>query len=234
MRVLAFDTCLGAVSAAVRWQQASGKWHACERYEERATGHAECLMPMIRDVMQEGGLSFADIDRIAVTLGPGSFTGVRIGVAAARALALATGRPVVGTTSLEAMAHVAKRSLAGSPDDELLGVAVDARRGMVYWQAFENGCKPVSPPVLCALADIPSLLGIRGIMIVGSGAAAIAETINRMGGNARAALPNLQPRAGSLAVLAAGLQPMNEVKPLYLRAPDVRPQDGKSLPRAAS
>ena len=98
MGVLAFDTCFGAVSVAVRWQSARGEILLREDYEERETGHAERLMPMIESVMHGAGLRFSSINRIAVTLGPGSFTGLRIGIAAARALGLAANIPVVGMT----------------------------------------------------------------------------------------------------------------------------------------
>src|SRR5699024_6697022 len=89
MNVLAFDTCVGAVSVSVRWQDDAGTWQQHDAYEEMATGQAERLMPTIAEVMQASGQTFAGIDRIAATCGPGSFTGVRVGVAAARALALA-------------------------------------------------------------------------------------------------------------------------------------------------
>src|SRR4029453_7346759 len=99
MTVLAFDTCLGAVSVAARWQSARGQWLSWDRFEAREAAHAERLMPMIAEVMQEAGLAFRDLERIAVTVGPGTFTGVRGGVAAARGLGLASGFPVGGATS---------------------------------------------------------------------------------------------------------------------------------------
>ena len=100
MHILAFDTCLGAVSVAVARQHPAGMRElmdeACER---RRSGHAERLMPMIIEAHHSVGIGFADIERIAVTVGPGSFTGVRTGIAAARALALAIGCPAVGVGS---------------------------------------------------------------------------------------------------------------------------------------
>ena len=138
MNILAFDTCFGAVSAAVRWRSAEGEWLLREAYEARTTGHAERLFPMITEIMEDAGLAFSSIDRIGVTLGPGTFTGVRVGIAAARAFALALDRPVVGITSLAVMAHRADlligRERAGRP----LAVAVDARRDMIYFQIFPN------------------------------------------------------------------------------------------------
>src|SRR5688572_8430557 len=104
MNVLAFDTCFGALSVAVRCR-AGSEWRQSEGYELRTTGHAERLFPMMQDVLKESGIELAAIDRIAVTLGPGTFTGVRVGIAAARGLAVALSKPVVGVTSLAAMAH---------------------------------------------------------------------------------------------------------------------------------
>ena len=122
MNILAFDTCLGAVSVAVRWRGAGGEWLMRHAHEVRERGHAERLMPMMAEVMEEAGLAFSDIDRIAVTVGPGTFTGVRVGVAAARGLALASGVATVGATSLAVMAHQA---------DELLG---PARAAAACWR----------------------------------------------------------------------------------------------------
>src|SRR5512145_626858 len=121
MNVLAFDTCFGAVSVAVRGQCASGEWRLREVYEERATGHAERLFPMMAEVMDGAGLAFSALDRIAVTLGPGTFTGVRVGISAARALALALGKPVVGITSLAAMAYRAEETPIAPGAETLLG-----------------------------------------------------------------------------------------------------------------
>src|SRR5262245_37171911 len=136
MNVLAFDTCFGAVSVAARQQTAGGDWQLREAFELRAAGHAERLFPMIAEVMEGSGLDFPAIDRIAVTLGPGTFTGVRVGISAARALALATGKPVVGITSLAAMALHTEELLNESLGSRRLVVAVDARRGMLFVQIF--------------------------------------------------------------------------------------------------
>ena len=81
MKILAFDTSLGALSAAVRWRSADGVWLLREAHEVRERGHAERLMPVISKLMGEAGLPFCELDRIAVTIGPGSFTGTRIGLA---------------------------------------------------------------------------------------------------------------------------------------------------------
>jgi tRNA threonylcarbamoyladenosine biosynthesis protein TsaB len=233
MNVLAFDTCLGAVSAAVRWRSASGEWRVASRYEARAGGHAERLMPMIAEVMEEAGLAFADLGRIAVTVGPGTFTGVRGGVAAARGLALASGLPVVTATSLAVMAHGAREQL-GERRSDVLAVAVDARRGMVYLEVFdETPSRPTQGPLLLAYAEAGALIGDRRAVVVGSGAAAVADAIAEAGGQSEACLTELQPRARSLVALAEHLTPVHPVRPLYLRAPDAKPQDDHSLMRVS-
>jgi tRNA threonylcarbamoyladenosine biosynthesis protein TsaB len=221
MNVLAFDTCLGAVSAAVRWRGADG-WLVREAYERRQAGHAERLVPMIAEVMDGGGLSFASLDRIAVTLGPGGFTGVRVGVSAARALALATGKPVAATTSLAVMAHRAEELLGGLQGKNRLVVAVDAPRGVLYAQSFTAGACATSEALAMTPDDAVRWIGKSRALIVGSAASALAALVREAGGGAEAQLPDLQPHARSLAALAGRLAPVAAVSPLYLRPPDVR------------
>ena len=231
MNVLAFDTCLGAVSVAVLSRRPQDTLMR-DAFEVRDRGHAERLMPMIAEVMAEAGLAFADIDRIAVTTGPGSFTGVRVGIAAARGLALASGRPVVAATSLAVMARQAAALLDQGRTARLLAVALDARRGMVFLQLFDVANGELGPPVLLAPEDVPALVEGRPVVVVGSAAGAVAEAINAAGGNAEATLPDLQPHARALAQMADRLTPVSPLRPLYLRPPDVKPQADKSLARA--
>jgi tRNA threonylcarbamoyladenosine biosynthesis protein TsaB len=233
MNVLAIDTCLGAVSVAVRWRDARGEWQMRDAYEERSAGHAERLMPMTRDAMRAAGLAFADLQRIAVTVGPGSFTGVRAGVAAARGLALATGLPIVGATSLAVMAHRADTLLGAARAGRLLAVAVDARREMVYLQLFSHDPKQSETAALLSSGDAARKIGDRPAIMVGSGAVAVAAALRAAGGQAEVSLADLQPHAASLALMAPDLAPAKPLTPLYLRQPDARAQDDKSLPRAA-
>jgi tRNA threonylcarbamoyladenosine biosynthesis protein TsaB len=206
MNILAFDVCFGAVSAAVRWQTARGEPALMEAYEARTTGHAERLFPMITEVLEGTGLTFADIDRIAVTLGPGTFTGVRVGIAAARGFALASGKPVVGANSLAVMAHRADllvgRELAG----RALAVAVDARRGAIYFQFFGKGLAAVSEAQLTTPEEAAEMIGGQSVLAVGSAAAAVAAAAS---GTVEARLPDLQPHARSLALLATELAPLD-------------------------
>lgn len=228
MNVLAFDTCFGAVSAAVRWRSARGEWLQREAYEERTTGHAERLFPMIAEVMDGAGLVFSSIDRMAVTFGPGSFTGVRVGVAAARAFALSTGKPAVGATSLAVMAHRADQLLGRERAGRPLAVAVDARRDMVYFQLFPDRAVATGEVLLATPEQAASAIGQMPVLVVGSGA---AEVVAAAGRNAELRLPDLQPHAGSLAIMAPDLAPLDRLTPIYLRQPDAKPQADKALPR---
>ncbi|MEE8309443.1 MAG: tRNA (adenosine(37)-N6)-threonylcarbamoyltransferase complex dimerization subunit type 1 TsaB, partial [Hyphomicrobium sp.] len=115
MNILAFDTCFDACSVCVARPDGDGGITELASVSERfATGHAEKLIPFVDDSMRRAGVAFADIDRIAVTIGPGTFTGTRIGIAAARGLALATQIEIVSTTSLAVMAEVAAGALGRS------------------------------------------------------------------------------------------------------------------------
>ena len=234
MNILAFDTCLGAVSVAVRWRGAGGEWLMRHAREVRERGHAERLMPMIAEVMEEAGLAFSDIGRIAVTVGPGTFTGVRVGVAAARGLALASGMAAVGATSLAVMAHQADELLGPVRGGRLLAVAVDARRGSVYLQLFAGRAAMRRSRPCCWPPTMRPARSARGpSIVVGSGAAVVAGAVRAAGGQAEATLADLQPDARSLALLAADLAPAHPLRPLYLRPPDVKPQADRSLTRAS-
>jgi tRNA threonylcarbamoyladenosine biosynthesis protein TsaB len=233
MNVLAFDTCLGAVSVAVSRRDGP---HLHAASELRTAGHAERLMPMIAEVMQAAGLAFSELDRIAVTLGPGGFTGVRVGIAAARGLALATGKPVVGATSLAVMAHRAEGLLAGLGHGMgalRLMVAVDARRGTLYVQRFTAGTAEITEAQLLTPEEAArSLAADGGSIVVGSGAAAIAAAADALGVAVETRLPELQPDARNLTAMAPRLAPVSPIRPLYLRLPDVRPQEAAALARA--
>jgi tRNA threonylcarbamoyladenosine biosynthesis protein TsaB len=233
MNVLAFDTCLGAVSVAARWRDPTGTWQLRELSEERRSGHAERLMPMLSEALAAAGLRIGDIDRFAVTVGPGTFTGVRVGVAAARALALASGRPVVGMTSLAAIAHGAAAAIGTAHAHACVVVAVDAQRDMAYGQLFDAALAPLGEAVLLRPADLAARVGARPVVVAGSGAEATAAELVRGGGTVAACLPRLMPSARLLAEQAPGLDLMHPVRPLYLRPPDIKPQGDKSLLRAA-
>lgn len=222
MNILALDTSMGACSAAVlRADGAARALHLREQPMER--GHAEALMPMVREVMQDAGLAFGALDLIAATTGPGSFTGVRIAIAAARGLALVTRAKLYGTDSLTVMARVARESGAtlGAP----FAVAADARRGMLYFGLYDEAGRKREGPLLVAPDDAAALLPSALKVAVGSGAALLAEAAAMQDKRIEAALPELQPSAGALAAIALEAGETVEVlRPLYLRPPDAKPQ----------
>ena len=139
MNILALDTSMGACSAAVLRTNGAERT-LFVRQEAMARGHAEALMPMVAETMAEASLPFAELDVIAATTGPGSFTGVRIAIAAARGLALVTGAGLFGTDSLTVMAKAAEH-LA-----EPFAVAVDARRGMLYFGLYDGDARQARGP----------------------------------------------------------------------------------------
>src|SRR5579871_6585903 len=142
MLILAIDTALDACAAAVL-DTGPGRLIA-QASQAMKRGHAEALMPLIAQVMKDAGLPFAALDRVAVTTGPGSFTGLRVGLSAARGIALAAGKPVVGVTTLAAYAAPIVSQDGARP----IISAVDARHDHVYFQVVAgNGGPMISPRV---------------------------------------------------------------------------------------
>src|SRR5580704_14459247 len=164
MRVLAIDCALDACAAAVLDSDAGSIIASETRIMVR--GHAEALMPLIARVMDEAEIEFRDLGRIAVTTGPGSFTGLRVGISAARGMALAAAKPAVGLSTLAAFAapHIAD-------DDSVPVVAViDARHDHVYLQVFGPGGRTLVTPRISSIPDAVRSIGKRVPRIVGSAA----------------------------------------------------------------
>ncbi len=201
MPTLALDTALGACSAAVVERDRV----LATRAEPMTRGHQERLAPLVQAVMHDAGVGFPDLRRVGVTVGPGSFTGLRVGLAFARTMALALGRPCVGVSSLEALA-------AGTVGEAL--AVISAPQDRLYAQRFRDGA-PLGPPALVA----PEAADLAGVLrLVGPGAARLAE---------RAPGAEIDPRAwpdpAALARLcAARPEPEGPPAPLYMRAPDAR------------
>lgn len=220
------DTALGACSVAVR---VAGRTAAFE-LEIRPRGHAGALVPMVLRVLAGAGLKLPDLDRIAVTVGPGSFTGLRVGLSAARGFALATGVPLVGLTTLEALAAGACSLADCDAEGDYITVAIDARRDEIYCQTFrrsgrEPGFEPMGDPGVVTLGAAPaSLLPGPGI-VVGSGAGLLLDAVGR--GRPGITCPDVpaDPDAREVARLGA-CRPADRAgsrpAPLYLRPPDAR------------
>ncbi len=228
MTILAFDTCMTACSVALIRGDGSA-FSRCVRMER---GHAEALFPMVSEVLAEAGQDFSAITKIAVTRGPGSFTGVRAGIAAARGFALGCGAPVVTATSLEVMALACAKALVGHERGRSFLVAHDARRGALYVQLFDSSGRALSDAALATPAEAAGLARESGVA-AGSGAALLAAEAGRLGFAVNAYLPDLLPDAAFLAELALSRDPDGTpASPLYLRAPDAKPQTDKALARA--
>lgn len=205
MSVLVIDTALGACSVGLF----DGTRCLAGESLPMAKGHSERLGGLARDVM--AGQDWAAIARIGVTVGPGSFTGLRVGLAFALGLGEALDRPVIGLSTLQALAHSIDR--AGS----VISV-IDARRGQVYLQLFENGA-PVDPPQALSLGEASvHATSEPTARLVGSGAPLIAA------GEADRVLDLAAPTLEALAALTLSGNPETAPpRPLYLRAPDATP-----------
>ncbi|MGI9422285.1 MAG: tRNA (adenosine(37)-N6)-threonylcarbamoyltransferase complex dimerization subunit type 1 TsaB [Hyphomicrobiaceae bacterium] len=234
--ILAIDTTFAACSAALR-VASEGGCHAAqtiERFEAMTTGHAERLVAMIADVLQEAAFEFDALDALAVTVGPGTFTGTRIGVAAARALALAGTLPVYASTSLAVMAAIAHRTAPDTMPDRKHGViaaCVDARRGQLYVQCFSDPALPAIGAAILTRADdvVAQLPSECPIVAVGSGAEAVRDAAARHGLTVMVGPVNLLPNASAL--FDVHLEEATQLRPLYLRPPDAKAQTGKSVRR---
>ena len=226
MRVLAIDTALAACAAAVL--DTSYDSIVARAVVPMVRGHAEALMPLLKRVMEEGGLGFADIDRIAVTTGPGSFTGLRVGIAAARAIALAAERPAFGVSTLEAYAAP---HLAG--DDKIPVIAaIDARHEHVYLQVFGIGGRTATRPRLASLSDAVGAAANGACRIVGSAARAVAARLSATDPGPALVEERDAPDIAWVARLGAiAAETESPPKPQYLRAPDAQPQNASQLPR---
>lgn len=226
MNILAFDTCFDARSAAA----CAGGGEVHSLFETGAGGHAERIVPMIGEVLRRAGLTPGDVTRIAVTAGPGSFSGTRTGIAAARALSLALSVPAVTATSLAVMAHKAAAGLGTRRAPALLAAA-GARPDLVYAQLFgADGLSPLSPPLLLTPHAAARLGGSGPLTVAGPGAEAVVREARHLGRDAHACFLHLQPEADVLLSMAARLVPASAPPaPLYLREADAKPQ-GAPLP----
>jgi tRNA threonylcarbamoyladenosine biosynthesis protein TsaB len=228
MRVLAIDTALAACAAAVLDLKAGRVLARESRPMER--GHAEALMPLVARVMDAAELEFAALDRIAVTVGPGSFTGLRVGIAAARGIALAASKGAVGVSTLAAYAA----PCIAEDRAEVVLAAIDARHDHLYMQVFGGAGRTLRTAGHVDLATARRAIEEAEGDVHLAGPA--ADILLRQWPPDRPE-PIIRPAeaAPDIAWIARlGIAASVETapaKPLYLRAPDARPQDGARLPR---
>ena len=222
MKILAIETSGAACSAALMSGRA-----VHERSLAMTRGHAERLVPLIGDVLAEARVAYAGLDLIAVTVGPGTFTGMRVGLAAARGIALATGRPCLGVTSFECVleAALSEAEAAWTSGRDVL-VVLDSRRSEVFAQRFAGPEGEPAEPVVATPEELAS--ACTGVaLIVGTAATAVGAVLSR----GDVAVRDLAPSAAAVASLAArrwaeGVRPNGFPDPLYLRAPATGPAPG--------
>jgi len=216
VRLLALDTSSAAITAAVH----DGTSVVAESTELGAQSHGELLAPTIAQVLRDADTPVGDLTHVVVGVGPGPFTGLRIGLVTARTFAFARGIPVFGVCSLDAMAHQAWLEDAADLGRSLV-VATDARRKEVYWACYDvtaAGVLRTGEPMVAkaeAIAD-----EVRGLPAVGRGPVLYADWFGRR-------LGPLDVSAGALADLAARRLAAGEelagAEPMYLRRPDAMP-----------
>ena len=191
-------------------------------------GQSERLMPMVREVLSEAGADFPDLDLLAVTTGPGAFTGLRIGLAAARGMALAGDLACFGVTTLDAVA-------AGVSETERqkanVLVVLDSKRAEVYAQAFRSDLRPLSEAQALMPADLAALTAngegdANRVLVAGDGAGQVIQALKDKGIEAVLSTAPGVPDAATVAAIAAERwssdQPAEPLRPLYLRPPDAK------------
>jgi len=218
MMILAIDTALEACAAAVL-DTGTGKVIASES-QAMKRGHAEALMPLIARVMKESGLPFSALDRIAVTNGPGSFTGLRVGLSAARGIALAANKPVVGITTLSAYAAPVITETGEQP----VISAIDARHDQVYFQVVSGNGGSLIRPRVAPIADALAASRFGAPYLVGNAASILAERWPAQVAPPVKVDQHAAPDIVWVAWLGAAVSPNTApARPYYLRAPDAKP-----------
>lgn len=216
MRILAIDTALPAVSACVLDEEALQP--ITLETLPMARGHAEAVIPLIQRVVAQAPGGFPSIGRVAVTVGPGSFTGIRIGLAAAQGVALACKCDLVGVSTLSALAS----PLILEESDGLIAAAIDARHDHVFIAAFAPDGRPVLSPRRVGAHEALRALGSGPLRLVGSGAEALAREARLRGIAVKIIDAAIAPNIIFVARLGLVANPMlAPARPLYLKEPDV-------------
>jgi tRNA threonylcarbamoyladenosine biosynthesis protein TsaB len=218
MLILAIDTALDACAAAVLDTDA-GKIIAQESQAIKR-GHAEALMPLIARVMKASGVAFTSLDRVAVTTGPGSFTGLRVGLSAARGIGLAADKPVVGLTTLTAYAA----PFVGENSEHPILSAIDARHDYVYFQMVSGDGGSLVKPKVAPIAEALEAARLSAPHLVGNAAGILAERWPADAPPPSKVDVQPAPDITWVAWLGAAVSPETApARPYYLRAPDAKP-----------
>ncbi len=215
--VLAFDSALNGCSAALL-DVTSGKCTSESAAMER--GQAEQLVPMIDRVLKQAGVAYMDVDLLAVTVGPGAFTGLRIGLSTARALGLALDKPVTGVTTLEVIARQYFQDHKPKPDETLV-VLLDTKRADFYAQFFAADGSAIGEPLAASAEDI--IEQARGKKLTGIGDGITRFRVPCGGHESWRFIDGYEhPDPGIISEIAAERgAPTDTPQPLYLRPPDV-------------
>jgi tRNA threonylcarbamoyladenosine biosynthesis protein TsaB len=218
MLILAIDTALDACAAAVL-DTSTSKVIAQESLPMKR-GHAEALMPLIARVMKESGIAFASLDRIAVTTGPGSFTGLRVGLSAARGIALAANKPVVGLTTLTAYAAPVVSQNGKQP----VISAIDARHDHVYFQVVSGNGSSLIRPRVAPIEEALDASRFGAPYLVGNAAGILSQRWPADAPPPFKVDAQPAPDIAWVAWLGAAVSPnAAPARPFYLRAPDAKP-----------
>ena len=227
MLILAIDTALDACAAAVLDTEAAKI--IAQESQAMKRGHAEALMPLIARVMKASTIAFTSLDRIAVTKGPGSFTGLRVGLSAARGIALAAGKPVVGLTTLTAYAA----PFVGENSEHPIISAIDARHDHVYFQVVSGDGGSLIKPKVAPISEALEAARFGAPHLVGNAAKILAERWPSDAPSPFRVDAQPAPDIGWVAWLGAAVTPETApASPYYLRAPDAKPPKNP-LPQAS-
>jgi len=223
MLILAIDTALDACATCVLDTDA-GQLVARES-QAMKRGHAEALMPLIARVIKASGIGFAALDRIAVTTGPGSFTGLRVGLSAARGIGLAADRPVVGLTTLNAYAAPVVSENGAQP----VLSAIDARHDQVYFQVVSGNGGSLVWPRVAPIEEALAASRFGAPILVGNAAKILADRWPADAAPPFQVEAQPAPDIAWVAWLGAAVSPeIAPARPYYLRAPDAKPS--KDMP----
>ncbi len=224
MLILALDTALTVCSVAVYDTDRDETLSAMSTPMDK--GHAEALMPMVASCLEQAGVKVADCGLIATTIGPGSFTGLRVGISAARGLALAIDQDCLGIDTLAALAAPLRQNSA-------LAVAscIDARHGHIFFALYLGGMVMVEP-VLLSQDEAARIAAAQPCQLIGSGAKAVATAWPEGAEPPLLIDDRAAPDILWVARLAARTLPQEApARPLYLRAPDAKPSTHLALAR---
>jgi tRNA threonylcarbamoyladenosine biosynthesis protein TsaB len=218
MLILAIDTALDACAAGILDTEA-GKLIARES-QAMKRGHAEALMPLIARVMKASGVAFAALDRIAVTTGPGSFTGLRVGLSAARGIALAASKPAVGVTTLTAYAA----PVVSESGEQPVISAIDARHDHVYFQVVSGNGSSLIWPRVAPIEEALAASRFGAPHLVGNAAGILADRWPADAPPPFKVDAQPAPDIAWVGWLGAAVSPDTApARPYYLRAPDAKP-----------